>query len=211
MSRRHVLAHAGWGLGGGLHPMPSGHLRLRHRPESRHVHRQLQRGLLLPCSLRLRHCGAVPHWHVPCNHWRRVVGGLLAVHCRPVWVHCGENGGRLHGAMQRWALLPSRVHQLHVCALPSWSVPYQHGRSCTGQCPAGYYCPAGSSNVTAVPCPAGTNRSTTGGAVVADCSTCSVGWYSAGGSTGCTICAAGRYGAGAMASAACSGPCDPGR
>jgi hypothetical protein len=130
MSRRHLLAHAGWGLGGGLHPMPSGHLRLRHRPESRHVHRQLQRGLLLPCSLRLRHCGAVPHRHVPCNHWRRVVGGLLAVHCWLLWVHCGEVRGPLHGTMQRWVLLPRRVHQLHLCALPSWSVPCQHGRRC---------------------------------------------------------------------------------
>jgi hypothetical protein len=62
---------------------------------------------------------------------------------------------------------------------------------CSGVCAAGYACPAGSTNATAV--------------------ACSVGQYSLGGAGACINCSAGLYGAtNALSTAACSGPCPAG-
>lgn len=63
--------------------------------------------------------------------------------------------------------------------------------ACSGQCSEGYYCPAGSVNSTAVPCPAGS--------------------YCPTGSAVPTLCPAGTYGNTTMLKTAlCSGPCPAG-
>ena len=64
--------------------------------------------------------------------------------------------------------------------------------TCSGLCPAGYMCPSGAVNATALPCPPGQ--------------------YSTAGAATCTLCPAGRYGnASAATSSSCSGPCNAGQ
>ena len=64
-------------------------------------------------------------------------------------------------------------------------------QSCSGNCSAGYFCPAGSTNSTDSMCPAGT--------------------YSFAGASACTPCPVGRYGLNSgLALATCSGNCSAG-
>jgi hypothetical protein len=79
--------------------------------------------------------------------------------------------------------------------------------SCSGPCTAGYACPAGSTNATALECAAG-QYSLHG---MGECITCPSGRFSEKRSQECTGCAAGRYGSSAGATnASCSGPCTAG-
>ncbi|KAA0172796.1 hypothetical protein FNF27_05776 [Cafeteria roenbergensis] len=84
---------------------------------------------------------------------------------------------------------------------------------CSGECPKGYYCPAGTSSRNEHPCPAGTYGSTTGLTSSACSGLTSAGYYSTGGGTSATQypCAAGRYGSGGQTNSQCSGPCPPGK
>jgi hypothetical protein len=83
--------------------------------------------------------------------------------------------------------------------------------ACSGSCSAGYSCPAGSTNSTAVLCPRGTYS--VGGAGA--CTSCPSGTY--GNSTGLStascsgLCPAGLYGgAPGLTSASCTGNCSAG-
>jgi len=60
-------------------------------------------------------------------------------------------------------------------------------------CPAGYYCPTGTSSPN--PCPPGTYRSSTGGTALGSCTTCPAGYYckSFGGTATSGDCEAGYY------------------
>ncbi len=81
-----------------------------------------------------------------------------------------------------------------ACPGGTWFHPSAQGLtsvSCGGDCTAGYSCPAGSTNATALLCPAGQ--------------------YSTGGAAVCTACAGGQFGAlPGMNTSACSGMCTPG-
>lgn len=71
------------------------------------------------------------------------------------------------------------------------STPGMASAACTGACLAGYACPEGSPNATAVTCPPGA--------------------YSGSGASSCSLCGPGLYGASAaQSSALCSGTCAPG-
>ena len=104
---------------------------------------------------------------------------------------------------------------------PSCSGPCDAGRfggtsgqstsQCSGPCLPGYRCPFGSTNATAVMCPAG--RYSLGNTDV--CILCDAGKYGATGGVGtanCSgLCSGGRYGStGGMTSAACEGNCSAG-
>ena len=83
--------------------------------------------------------------------------------------------------------------------------------SCTATCPAGYYCPAGTSSYSSNKCPAG--KYSTGGASSSSCTgSCAAGHYCPQGSTSSTPhqCPAGKYGSGGSGSSGCSGSCQAG-
>jgi hypothetical protein len=62
---------------------------------------------------------------------------------------------------------------------------YNTTAGCSGVCSPGFACPAGSTNATLLPCPAGKYSLAAAGA----CSDCSAGFYSSGpGARACTVC-----------------------
>eukprot|EP00002_Diphylleia_rotans_P010730 TRINITY_DN2129_c0_g1_i2.p1 TRINITY_DN2129_c0_g1~~TRINITY_DN2129_c0_g1_i2.p1 ORF type:complete len:5186 (-),score=657.71 TRINITY_DN2129_c0_g1_i2:603-16160(-) len=64
----------------------------------------------------------------------------------------------------------------------------------SGPCPKGSYCPAGSSRFSAVLCPAGTYKPSTGGGTSEACTDCPSGFFCANvGTSSPTICPSGRY------------------
>lgn len=79
--------------------------------------------------------------------------------------------------------------------------------NCTGPCAAGYFCLAGSTNATAVLCPAGSSCPTGS----ANATLCLPGRYSSSGAAVCLNCTAGRFGQGqGLTSSLCTGPCSAG-
>ena len=75
-----------------------------------------------------------------------------------------------------------------LCDAGRFSAATGLATACTSSCTAGYACPPGSTNGTALPCLPGT--------------------YSGAGAGACTPCPAGRFGSAiALTVAACSGPC----
>jgi hypothetical protein len=79
---------------------------------------------------------------------------------------------------------------LFICS-PRYGTSGTNSSACSGPCSPGYSCPAGSTNATAVICPAGS--------------------YSVAAAAMCTPCPGGRYGSSlAMSVAACSGACTAG-
>ena len=63
----------------------------------------------------------------------------------------------------------------------------------TGDCAPGFYCPAGSTRNTMVPCPVGTFRSKANGAVVGDCGPCPAGYFCTIGCSSPRPCPIGLY------------------
>ena len=100
---------------------------------------------------------------------------------------------------------------LFPCALPAYVPPGRYSdvqgattSSCVGSSAAGYYCPAGSTNDSAMPCTAG--YSCPAGSSVGTASLCPAGQYSLTGAAVCSPCPAGVYGfAPGSSSATCSG------
>eukprot|EP00163_Fabomonas_tropica_P011852 TRINITY_DN227_c0_g2_i1.p1 TRINITY_DN227_c0_g2~~TRINITY_DN227_c0_g2_i1.p1 ORF type:complete len:7500 (+),score=2428.07 TRINITY_DN227_c0_g2_i1:177-22676(+) len=71
-------------------------------------------------------------------------------------------------------------------------------------CPAGHYCPAGSSVQT--PCPAGTYRDTTGGSALSSCTPCPAGSFNAQpGATACVPCGASAFSEIGASQCSCNG------
>ena len=63
----------------------------------------------------------------------------------------------------------------------------------SGDCAAGFYCPAGSTRPIMVPCPVGTFRSKKNGAVVGDCGPCPAGYFCPIGCASPRPCPVGMY------------------
>jgi hypothetical protein len=60
-------------------------------------------------------------------------------------------------------------------------------------CNAGYYCLAGSTSGTSIPCPVATVRATTGAGTLAECTICTKGYYCGEATSVPTICPQGSY------------------
>jgi hypothetical protein len=122
-----------------------------------------------------------------------------------------------------WSIKGSSVCSL--CSMGSFgSTSGSTSSSCTGICSIGYYCPAGSTNSTAMSCPLHQTTVLPGGAAViaecfcqpgysgpngGQCQACVAGLYStSGGNSACLPCLAGRFGSSiAAASPYCDGEC----
>lgn len=89
-----------------------------------------------------------------------------------------------------------------------YGTPGQVSPQCTNHCSAGYVCPEGSTNATAVPSPVG--RYSTAGLGI-DCPAGTYGSTPGLATSACSgLCAAGRWGLPGAVVPACSGPCAAG-
>jgi len=85
-------------------------------------------------------------------------------------------------------------------------------RTCTSQCPNGYYCSAGTATGSQIPCPAGKYGNGAGQTSINGCLACPSGKYCVSGGTSDTIqsCLAGYCGYSQASTPQCSQPCTPG-
>jgi len=84
--------------------------------------------------------------------------------------------------------------------------------SCTGPCPTGFYCPAGTSLSTVLPCPAGTYNPYPGQSLLSACLTVPAGYYTLNNASSYsgTTCDAGKCGFPGATSSACQAVCPAG-
>jgi hypothetical protein len=82
---------------------------------------------------------------------------------------------------------------INCTTCPAGSYCTQKSIVITGQCSPGYYCPAGSTGPTQVPCDPGTYRSISGGMNASSCAACETGYYCISGTSTPSICPRGSY------------------